>query len=68
MAKQIKKIDIELTEEEKKEEEKLVKKGYKSVVCPKCGTVYTGKFLTSLVSCGACNIRRGIDRRMVRKK
>ena len=59
MAKKIKEVKVELTEEEKKEEEKLVKKGYKSVVCPTCGAVYTGKFLTGLVSCGNCNrVRR----------
>ena len=54
MSKQIKGIDVKLTDEETKEEAKLVAKGIRSVVCPVCGTVYTGKNLAGIVSCGTC--------------
>jgi len=54
MAKEIRSVKVELTEEEQKQEDKIVAKGIRSVVCPHCGEIYPGKYLVGIVSCGKC--------------
>jgi len=60
----IKGIKVELTDEEKKKEARLVAQGIRSIVCPVCGTVYTGKYLAGIVKCGNC-LRKSRGRKII---
>jgi len=47
----------ELTPEERKKIAKMEKKGIRTFMCPKCKTIYQGKYLANIVVCGKCGWR-----------
>ena len=60
MRKQVNKAP-EDTEEVKLAKKKAInkfKKGLRTVVCPKCGTRVTKKWVTEIVSCGKCGYQK----------
>lgn len=44
----------------KEKQSKLLKKGYRTVLCPACGKAYTAKNIVEVVACSACNYRKAI--------
>lgn len=45
---------------EKKKHKKLLKKGYRTVLCPACGKSYTAKNIREVIACSACNYRKAL--------